>query len=80
MILTQDMCREKASFARCVEVPIIRNSVLFAFSFNVLFFIQRDILETIPAGLGSDKFVMWSKKHRFVCHLHKDEDPGCDSG
>ena len=27
---------------------------------------------------GSDKYLVWSKKHIFVCHLHKGDDPGCD--
>ena len=31
-----------SSFARCVEVPTMRNSVLSAFSFNLQFFIQRE--------------------------------------
>ena len=31
-----------SSFARCVIVPMMINSVLFAFDFSLLFFIQRE--------------------------------------
>ena len=31
-----------SSFEGCVEVPMMQNSVLFAFSFNLLFFLQRE--------------------------------------
>ena len=53
---------------------MMRNSVLSALA--LIYF----ILETIPAGIGSDKYLLLPKKHRFVCHLHKGDDQGCDSG
>ena len=34
--------KKPSSFARCVTVPMMINSVLFAFNFSLLFFIQRE--------------------------------------
>ena len=55
---------------------MLRNSVLSEFNFNLLFFIQRETSRRQSLSW----FREWSKKHRFVCHLHKGEDSGCDSG
>ena len=59
---------------------MMRNSVLSAFSFYCFSSKGRHLEDNPRAGLGSDKYLVWSKKHRFVCHLHKGDDPGCDSG
>ena len=60
---------------------MMSNSVLSAFSFNLQLFIQRETSwRQSLSFLGSDMYLVWSKKHRCVCHLHKGDDPGCDSG
>ena len=73
--------KKPLSFAHCVEVPMMRNSVLFAFSFNLLFFIQRE-----TSWRQSLSWFRWAtsircgQRNRFMCHLHKGDDPSCDSG
>ena len=51
----------------------LHQALIYYFSSN------RRYLRGNPwAGLGSDKYLVWPKKCRFVCHMHKGDDPSCD--
>ena len=68
--------KKPSSFARCVEIPMMRNlALIYCFSSK-----GRHLGDNPWAGLGSDKYLVWWNIHRFVCHLHKGDAPSCDSG
>ena len=64
------------SFARCVQVPMMRNLVYLGFIYCFSSKGRHLELDHPWSGLGSDKYIAWSNKRRFVCRLHKGDDPG----
>ena len=82
-ILTQDTCREKnpSSLPHCFGVPMVLNSVLSAFNFNLLSAIQLKISwRQALSGLWSDLNLGLPNRCRYVCHLRKGGDPSYDFG
>ena len=58
-----------------------RNSVLSSFSFNLLFFIQKETSWRKSLSWFRERQVSGVvNEHRFVSHLHNGDDPGCNSG